>query len=105
MGELISKDFQKYPIGNVIISEMFEFTPKFISKGDQFFLYYAEHGETDKLIEYNCTNQLKKYLLTKKYHILSISVGEEIICVLEDKQTQRKLIAQVVNGSFDDKEM
>ena len=61
------------------------------------FLYYIEQGEIDRLIQYNCSTQLKSYLFSTKYMILSVTVAEDVICVLEDKSSSDKLIAQIIN--------
>ena len=67
--------------------------------------YYIEQGEIDKLIQYNCQTRCKGYLFTTKYLILSFTVAEEIICILEEKETRKKIIAQITNEKFNGEEI
>lgn len=78
MGQKLSVFQTKHEIGKVTITELFSFEPKFIYGKDQhLYMYYIDHEDEqfERIIKYDCSTQVKSYLYTSKYTILSITVA------------------------------
>lgn len=75
-------------------------------KNGELFLYYVERSEAEeRLVQFSCHKKAKRWVRTRKYNILSLTVAEDIILVLENKETQKKIVAQIVNEDFDGSEI
>ena len=102
----LKEGWNKTKIGTVDINELFTFELKTVVREGQLMAYFVERLEDrDRLVQFNCHNKSRESLVSIKKHILNISVSDTVLTVLEDKITQRKLVAQIANEKFDDNEI
>lgn len=72
-------------------------------------IYYVEREEAldfDKLVRFNCFKRQKKWVRSSPNHnIQSLTVGESVLVVLEEKLSGKRIVAQVSNKDYDGSEI
>lgn len=61
--------------------------------------------DRDRLVRFNCHSGVRESLTATRHHILSIAAAEQVLVVLEDKFTNKKMVAEVANASFNEGEI
>ena len=65
--------------------------------------YFIERLEDrDRFVQYNCHTNHRSSVVSIENHILTISISDHILAVLENKFTGKKIVAQIANEAFND---